>query len=125
MLHVQHSVDLRQVPAQASGEFRFTDPLVSHSLVENHLDRGKSRQRRAMFSKRGGGDVPAIVNSGRYRLFKCVDGASQRFVPVIAARRQLLEVSRRDHYGPIVVFERNWIGKHQFNPTRPQRDDRR
>ena len=42
MTQIKHAINLRQVPSQASGQFGFTDSLVFHSLVENHLDSGES-----------------------------------------------------------------------------------
>ena len=72
-----------------------------------------------MFAMRWRRNVLSIVNSGRYRFFEGVDGASQRFVPIIADGRELQEVGRRGHYGPVVVFERNRIGKHQVNAAIP------
>ena len=72
-----------------------------------------------MFAMRWRRNVLSIVNSGRYRFFEGVDGASQRFVSIIAEGRELQEVGRRGHYGPVVVFERNRIGKHQVNRCNP------
>ena len=72
-----------------------------------------------MFAMRWRRNVLSIVNSGRYRFFEGVDGASQRFVSIIAEGRELQEVGRRGHYGPVVVFERNRIGKHQVNAGIP------
>ena len=69
-----------------------------------------------MFAMRWRRNVLSIVNPGRYRFFEGVDGASQRFVSIIAEGRELREVGRCGHYGPVVVFERNRIGKHQVNP---------
>ena len=42
MTQIEHAIDLRQVPSQAPGKLGFTDSLVFHSLVENHLDSGES-----------------------------------------------------------------------------------
>ena len=39
MLDIEHAVDLWHVPAQAASELRFADALLTHALVEQHLDR--------------------------------------------------------------------------------------
>ena len=65
VLHVQHAVDLRQMPAEAPGQLRLADTLFPHAPVENHLDGGEGRQRGAGVALGGWRDLPAVVDSGR------------------------------------------------------------
>ena len=64
----------------------------------------------------GGGDVLAVVNAGRYRLFQCVDGAGHGLIQVVPEGGQLREVGRSYQHGPIIVFKQDRIGEHQSNP---------
>ncbi len=43
MLHIQHPIHLRQMPAQSPRQFGFSDVLILHALIENHLHRRERR----------------------------------------------------------------------------------
>ena len=48
-----------------------------------------------MFAMRWRRNVLSIVNSGRNRFLEGVDGASQRFVSIIAEGRRIGKITRR------------------------------
>ena len=64
------------MPAETAGQLRFADPLVPHSLVENYVDRGQGRQRRATVARRGRRNILASVDPGCDGFLKRVDGDS-------------------------------------------------
>ena len=43
VVHVQDTIDLRQVPSQTPGQLGLADILIPHALVQDHLDSGESR----------------------------------------------------------------------------------
>ena len=53
VLHVQHAIDLLQMPAETPGQIRLADALFLHPPVEHHLDGGEGRQRGASVAPGG------------------------------------------------------------------------
>ena len=43
VVHVQDTIDLRQVPPQTPGQLGLADILIPHALVQDDLDSGESR----------------------------------------------------------------------------------
>ena len=116
VLNVQHPVNLRHVPTEAAGQLRLADALVSHPLIQHHLHRSQSWQYGVGLAARRCWNILAIVDAGRYGLFKRVDSAGDGLLPVVSEGGQLREVGGGRQDGPVIIFESYRIGKHQSNP---------
>lgn len=84
----RNAVDLRHVPAQAASKFGLADALFLHALVEQHLNRGKGRQRGVDLSLGWSGDVVTAMHTGGDRFLKRVHSAGNRLLTIVAERGQ-------------------------------------
>ena len=113
VIDIQHTIYLRQMPTQASGQLGLTDILIPHALVQNHFDRSKGRQEDLNLSaRRGHRNVFPVVDACGNRFLQRIDRTPQCLLTIFSKRRQFRKIRRSNKYSPTILFKFNGIIKH-------------
>ena len=112
VVHVQDTIHLRQVPTETAGQFCLADTLIPHSLVQHHLDGGEGRQWDTNLAVRGHRNVLSSVDARGDRFVERPDRALNRLGSIVPERRQFGKIRSRNEYGPVIMFQRDWITQH-------------
>ena len=116
VIDVQHTINLWQMPAQASGQLRFTDILIPHALVQNHFDRSEGRQEDLNLSpQRGHRNVFSVVDACGNRLLQRIYRTPQRLIVIISECCQFRKIWRPYKYSPTILFKFNRITQHIYD----------
>ena len=113
VIDIQHTIYLRQMPPQASGQLGLTDILIPHALVQNHFDRSKGRQEDLnVTARRGHRNVFPVVDACGNRFLQRIDRTPQRLLTIFSKRRQFRKIWRSNKHSPIIIFKFNGITWH-------------
>ena len=92
--------------------------LISHPLVQDYLHRSQRRQHGVCVAPRRRGECPCDRVCGQLSPLP-VRGRRERWLPHGSSPKvvNVRAVGRRRQQGPVIIFERYRIGKHQSNPS--------
>ena len=83
--------------------------------VQDHLDGGEGRQRGTNLAVRWFRNVLSSVDARGDGFFERPDRALKRLGSIVPERREFWKIRGRNEYGPVVMFQRDWIRQHVLN----------
>lgn len=111
VIDVQHSIYLRQMPAETACQLGFADVLIPHALVQDYLDSGKCRKLDGKVTRSGQRNVLPIVDACGDRFFQRIYRTHQRFIMIFSKRRQFGKIRSRNKYRSFIVLKIHRITK--------------